>query len=80
MDSCLEEVVFTDYRVEKGLHVDTTVLISVKFEECRGTEEMSELKGEFGGYGEEGVVVQTFLIIMRWGDIFFEKLMELLKI
>lgn len=43
VDTCLEEIVLSDYRMEKGLHVDTTVLIPVELEESRGTEEVSKL-------------------------------------
>ena len=57
MDSGLEEVVLSDDGMEEGLHVDSTVLVSVEFEEGRGTEEMSELKRKFGSYCQEGVVV-----------------------
>lgn len=64
MDSSLEEVVLSDDRVEEGLHVDSTVLISIELQESRGAEEVSKLQGKLGGNGKEGVVVQAFLIIM----------------
>jgi hypothetical protein len=43
--------------MEKGLHVNTTILISVKFQKCGGTEEVSELQRKLGSNSEEGVVI-----------------------
>jgi hypothetical protein len=69
VDAGLEEVVFADDGVEEALHVDASVLVSVELEEGGGAEEMSELEGEFGGDCEEGVVVQSFLVIVRGGEV-----------
>ena len=44
MNSGLEKVVLSDDGVEERLHVDSTVLISIEFEESGCTEEMSELQ------------------------------------
>lgn len=43
MNSGLEEIVFPDNGVEKWLHVDTAILISIELQECWGTKEMPEL-------------------------------------
>ena len=43
MNSGLEKIVFSDNRVEKWLHVNPAVFISVKFQKGRGTKKMSEL-------------------------------------
>lgn len=44
VDSGLEEVVLAHDGVEKGLHVNPTVLVPVKLEESRCAEEVSELE------------------------------------
>lgn len=66
--------------MEERLHVDATVLISVKFKESGGAEEVTELQGQLRSDSKEGVVVEPFLVIMRRRDILFKKLVELFKI
>lgn len=51
--------------MKKRLHVNATVLISIKFEEGGSAEEMSEFQLQFGGYCQEGIIVKTFLVVMR---------------
>lgn len=38
----LEQIVFTHYGVEEGLHVDTAVLVTVKLQESWGAEKVTE--------------------------------------
>lgn len=78
MDSCLEQVVFTHDRVEERLHVNPTVLISVEFQESRGAEEVTELQRQLGGDSKEGVIIETFLVIVGRRNVLLEELMELL--
>jgi hypothetical protein len=78
--ACLEEVVFPDDGVEEGLHVDASVLIAVEFEEGGGAEEMSEFEVEVGGDGQEGVVVESFLVVVGRREVIAQQLMQSLQI
>jgi hypothetical protein len=64
--------------VEERLHVNPTVLISVEFQESRGAEEVTELQRQLGGDSKEGVVIETFLVIVGRRNVLLEELMELL--
>ena len=44
MDSGLEEIVFSNDRVEERLHIDASVFVSIELEEGGGGKEVSELE------------------------------------
>lgn len=60
----LEEVVLAHDGVEERLHVDAAVLVAVELEESGCTEEVPELERQLRSNGQEGVVVQSFLVIV----------------
>ena len=80
VDSCLKEVILPDDRVEEGLHVDATVLISVELQEGRGAEEVPELKGQLRGNCQKRVVVQTFFVVVRGRNVLLKQLMQLFQL
>ena len=78
MNTCLEKVVFPDDRMEERLHVDTTVFVSVKFEEGRSTEEVSKFQLQFGCYCQKRIVIESLLVIMWRREILSKKLVQFL--
>ena len=78
MNSGLEKVVLTHDRVEKRLHIYPPVLVSIKLQECRGTEKMPELQWEFGGNSQKGVIVEPFLVVVGRRKVFPQQLVKLL--
>lgn len=80
MDSCLEQIIFTDDGVEKWLHIDSAVLVPVEFQKSWCAEEVPKLEGELWGNSQEGIVVEALFVIVGWGKILSEELIELFQI
>lgn len=80
MNSCLEEIVFSNNRVEKWLHINATILIPIELQKGRSTEEMPEFQRKLWRNCQEGVIVESFLSVVRRREVFPKKLMKLFKI
>lgn len=80
MDSSLEEVVLTDDRVEERLDVDATILVSVEFQERGCAEEVPTLHRQLRGDGEEAVVVDALLAVVRRRIVFSQQLIQQLHV
>jgi hypothetical protein len=46
------------------LHVNSPIFITIKFEESGSAEEMAELKRQLRSNSKEGIVVESFFIVM----------------
>jgi hypothetical protein len=57
---------------------DCMSILPYSSQESRGAEEVTELQRQLGGDSKEGVIIETFLVIVGRRNVLLEELMELL--
>lgn len=76
MDARLEQVILANNRMEKRLHVDAAVLVTIEFKERGSAEEVAALHRQLRGDCEEAVVVYAFLAVVGWRIVLPEQLVQ----